>query len=396
LGANNHFILIGNYPPDGQESMIRFADVLAQGLRGCGLTAEIVTPQAVMVRTGTRPGSPLKKWLAYVDKWVLFPVALRRLVEKREREYGRNVHYHVCDHSNAPYLAHLPKDRSAITCHDVLAIRGALGYPESYCAASRTGVILQRWILKHLKNSQRVACVSHQTLAHLCEISAETNPKPGWVVLHNAFNARFDRVETRKAIRTLTRHELSIPQPFLLHVGSNLPRKNRRMLLQMIADPSHPWPGQICFAGEPVDSELAEEARKLGLQGRVHSVPKPDHETLCALYSLAHAFVFPSLSEGFGWPLIEAQACGAPVIASNSDPLPEVSGGAALHVNPHDPAAFAAALATLEKADARNALVSEGLKNIRRFDLSGMIDGYLELHGLNAPVKPKSLASRAH
>jgi len=155
------------------------------------------------------------------------------------------------------------------------------------------------------------------------------------------------------------------------------------MLLQMITQSGRAWSGHICFAGEPAASELTDEAKALGIFDRVHSVPKPDHETLRALYNLAHAFVFPSLSEGFGWPLIEAQACGVPVIASASDPLPEVSGGSALHANPHDAPAFASALQSLNEEAVRKSLVDQGMKNARRFDLATMIDGYLALHGLN-------------
>jgi len=268
-----------------------------------------------------------------------------------------------------------------------LAIRGALGYPESYCAASRTGVLLQRWILKHLSRAPRIGCVSGLTLRHLCEVAGQARPKPGWTVLPNAFNAEFGKMETAQALHTLARKGISLPRPYLLHVGSNLPRKNRRMLLQMITQSSRPWSGHICFAGEPAASELSAEAQVLGIFDRIHSVSKPDHETLCALYSLAHAFVFPSLSEGFGWPLIEAQACGVPVIASASDPLPEVSGGAALHAHPHDAPAFASALQNLAVEAVRKSLVEQGLKNARRFDLATMTDGYLALHGLNGSTQ---------
>jgi glycosyltransferase involved in cell wall biosynthesis len=375
-----HFILIGNYPPDRQESMIRFTNLLANGLKSRGMTVEIVTPRRTLLGKNSNPNKGVSKWLGYLDKWMLFPFSLRRVVRKRRREFGYSVHYHICDHSNSPYLAHLPKNRTGITCHDVLAIRGALGYPDAYCAASRTGVILQRWILKHLHIARRIACVSHLTLRHLCEITGEKAHKNGWTVVHNAFNAEFGKIETSDASQILERQGISLPQPFLLHIGSNLPRKNRRMLLQMIAQGIQSWPGHVCFAGEPMDALLSEEARVLGIQDRVHSVSKPDHKTLCALYSLAHALVFPSFSEGFGWPLIEAQACGTPVIASNLEPLPEVSGGAALHADPHDAQAFAAALMSLNDAAVRNSLVEQGLKNAVRFNLGTMVDGYLALH----------------
>jgi glycosyltransferase involved in cell wall biosynthesis len=257
------------------------------------------------------------------------------------------------------------------------------------------GVVLQKWILKHLRMSSRIACVSKLTLSHLCEVAGESTPKPGWKVVHNAFNAPFARVETGAANRILARNGISIPQPFLLHVGSDLPRKNRRMLVQMIGQGKVPWPGHICFAGDPIEPALSGEARTLGVQDRLHSIVKPEHQTLCALYSLAEALVFPSFSEGFGWPVIEAQACGTPVIASNREPLPEVSGGAALHADPESPQEFAAALQKLNEAGARKSLIEQGLKNAERFGVAKMIEGYLTLHDLDAASFPETAPKNA-
>lgn len=377
-----HFILIGNYPPDGQESMQRFSDLLASGLAQRGYSVATWLPRQVWLRDSRNPYGGINKWLGYLDKWVLFPRWLKRAVQQTQRKYGAAVRYHICDHSNAPYLAQLPPAQTAITCHDVLAIRGALGAPDAHCQASRLGVVLQRWILKHLRTAERIGCVSQLTLRQLLEVAGHKAAKPQWTVVHNAFNAEFRKLSDAAAQQMLAQNSLKLPQPFLLHVGSNLPRKNRRMLLQMVAQKDSTWPGQIVFAGQPVDAALREAAHALGLTDRVHSVSKPDHETLCALYSLAHAFVFPSFSEGFGWPIIEAQACGTPVIASQLEPLPEVSGGAALHADPHAPQSFAAALRQLEDATVRQSLIAAGYKNTERFGLNRMIDGYLALHGV--------------
>ena len=363
--------------------MIRFTDLLANGLRNRGFSVETVFPRRILVAKNGGPDNAVWKWLGYVDKWILFPIWLRRSVRTWRRKFGDGIRYHICDHSNAPYLAHLPKNLTVVTCHDVLAIRGALGYPEAYCAASRTGVYLQRWILKHLSSANRIAAVSQLTLQHLCEIVGTKAPQPGWKVLHNAFNAEFKRIETGEAQKILRQQGVSISQPFLLHVGSNLPRKNRRMLLLMTQQGDDSWPGHVCFAGEAADARLTDEASELGILDRIHSVSKPDHQTLCALYSLAHALIFPSFSEGFGWPLIEAQACGTPVIASNLAPLPEVSGGAAIHADPHNALSFGSALRTLDAPAVRESLIANGYKNIGRFGLTKMIDGYLALHDLN-------------
>src|SRR5690606_21484309 len=124
----------------------------------------------------------------YIDKWLLFPLVVRwRLLKKSNN--SSSVFYHICDHSNAPYLKYLPKDRSGITCHDVLAIRGALGYADAYCSASGMGKILQKWIFRNLINAKKLVCVSQHTLSQLEELSELNTVKDkNWKVILNAFN----------------------------------------------------------------------------------------------------------------------------------------------------------------------------------------------------------------
>jgi glycosyltransferase involved in cell wall biosynthesis len=172
-----------------------------------------------------------------------------------------------------------------------------------------------------------------------------------------------------------------------LHVGSALARKNRKLLLDMARITGNRWDGCICMAGEAIDQDLMDYAKTIGLNERVVSVERPDHQTLLALYSSCDVFIFPSFSEGFGWPVIEAQACGAPVIASNIEPMQEVSGGAALHADPTKPEDFANAFLSLKDKDVRDGLIQHGYQNALRFNPCTMIDAYLDLHALKR-IKP--------
>ncbi|WP_207534018.1 glycosyltransferase family 4 protein [Desertivirga arenae] len=375
-------VLIGNYPPDRQESMERFAQMLNCGFNNAGIKTSIWRPTVFFAAKANSTTKGLGKWLGYLDKWVLFPMVLNW---KLLRGFGSkdNVHFHICDHSNAPYLKHLPASRTAITCHDVLAIRGALGHSDAFCEASAFGKILQKWILANLNKSTRLAAVSRLTLKQLQDLSPsyDTGLKE-WRVIHNAFNDDFRPLSKQEADPLLQRAGVSGSSPYLLHVGSSLPRKNRKMLLDMVHAAGSNWMGKIVFAGQAIDAELKEHAAKLGLSDRVISVLKPDHQSLLALYSQCYAFVFPSFSEGFGWPVIEAQACGAPVIASDVEPMSEVSGGAALHANPHDARAFADALIRLGDKDYREKLIKGGLENGNRFKPMHMVNAYLELLSL--------------
>ena len=373
-------VLIGNYLPDGQESMQRFATMLENGFRSAGTESEIWWPNVFFGCIAKDTGSGLGKWLGYLDKWIVFPLLLRF------RIFGKNAqlaetYFHICDHSNSPYLNHLPVGRRSITCHDVLAIRGGLGYADAHAPASPLGKILQKWIFNNLSKAEKLAAVSQFTLNQLQDLVENPNPDhKHWKVIHNAFNADFYPMEATQARALLAKAKFDFAKPFLLHVGSGLPRKNRVLLLDMMASVGERWQGNVCFAGEAVDAALLQHANSLGLQERIISMIKPAHDTLVALYSTCTAFIFPSYSEGFGWPIIEAQACGAPVVASCVDPMTEVSGGAALHADPSVPKAFGDALLTLQNPLTRATLVQRGLANSNRFEPAHMIQAYLNLY----------------
>jgi glycosyltransferase involved in cell wall biosynthesis len=203
-----------------------------------------------------------------------------------------------------------------------------------------------------------------------------------WRVIHNGFNGDFKPMTPSSVSSVLNIQDLKLNSPFLLHVGSGQPRKNRQLLIEMIFILKNKWDGKICFAGEGLDLQLCTYASSLGVTDKIISIVNPDHKLLMALYCACDAFVFPSYSEGFGWPLIEAQACGAPVIASDVAPMPEVTGGAALHRNPNKATDFADAFLSLGNKDVRDALIRKGFENCIRFNNKKMIQEYLTLHSL--------------
>ena len=109
-------------------------------------------------------------------------------------------------------------------------------------------------------------------------------------------------------------------------------------------------------------------------------VVNPESELLEALYSAAVAFVYPSRFEGFGWPIIEAQACGCPVICSNREPLPEVAGDAAMMHDVSDEAAFAADVLRLLDPNEREQWSRKSLQNAARYRAEEMISRYIALY----------------
>lgn len=372
-------LLIGNYPPDRQQSMQRFALMMLDGLTAAGIPAELIQPQPFFGRFQSA-GRFVAKWLAYIDKFVLFPRQLRLRLK------AAPALVHICDHSNAMYARQIQNVPVISTCHDLLAVRGALGEPTD-CPASFAGKRLQRWIVSGLENATVVSCVSQATLADARRLVMSRNGKPRFELISLGLNYPYRELAPPEARARLAQHSiLAADRPFVLHVGSNLDRKNRAGVLRIFARCKDQWNGSLVFAGEPLSDALRALARQLGVLERVVEVANATSELLEALYNCATALLFPSTYEGFGWPITEAQACGCPVICTDREPMTEVAGDAALTRSLADEAGFAADLLRLTNPAEREHWRAKGLENAKRFSSALMIGRYCELYRSLAPV----------
>jgi glycosyltransferase involved in cell wall biosynthesis len=372
-------LLVGNYAPDGQESMLRFARMLRDGLPALGWEVELIAP-GVRFGKGKPANSGVGKWLAYVDKYLCFPRELRA----RARALSLGAVVHICDHSNAMYApaAASAGARVIVTCHDLGAVRGALG-ESTDCPASATGKVLQRWIARSLGLADLIACVSDATrrdVAWLIRTPAGKPPDARTVPLGlNVPYGPLDAQETAARLAGIA--GLDAGKPFALNVGSSLRRKNREGVLRIFARVKDRFAGQLVFAGEGLPPELTQMAGELGIAERIVQVVKPSDAALEALYNRALALVFPSRFEGFGWPVIEAQACGCPVLCSDAGALGEVAGDSAFVRPPDDEAAFAEELLRLQDDPAARAAWKEkGFRNLERFRAETMIGQYSQLY----------------
>ncbi len=143
------------------------------------------------------------------------------------------------------------------------------------------------------------------------------------------------------------RARLGLPDAYVLYLGINKPHKNLVRLVEAFARVASTMPDTVlALAGkqDPRYPEACDRAAQLGLADRVRLIGAVPEEDLPALYTGAAVFVFPSLYEGFGFPVLEAMACGAPVITSSVSSLPEVAGDAALLVDPADTDALGRAM----------------------------------------------------
>ena len=191
------------------------------------------------------------------------------------------------------------------------------------------------------------------------------------VVTHLAADPAVTRV-TDALRREAVRRRYGLPERFVLFLGALEPRKNLVRLLEAFAALAPPVRQEFALvvAGAQgwLNHDVRERIEKLGVQDRVHLVGYVAPQDLAALYSLATVLAYPSLSEGFGLPVLEAMACGTPVLTSNAPALREVAGDAALLVPPSDVDAIASGLTRLlEDAPLRAELQARGARRAPLF-----------------------------
>lgn len=351
--------------------MQRFAQMMERGLTNAGVPAKLIQPRPLLGRFRFA-GGLIAKWLGYLDKFVLFPRQLRAALSTDVSLV------HICDHSNAMYAAQAKSRPVVVTCHDLLAVRGALGeVPDA--PASATGKYLQRWIVAGLRQASAIACASRATLRDAERLVGGNGPQ--LLLIHHGLNYPYRRQSPNDSRARLADIDgLDLARPFLLHVGSNLRMKNREGALRIFALTKERWNGQFVFAGQKLTLELRSLGEELGVLDRIVEVESAPNELLEALYSSAFALLYPSRFEGFGWPILEAQACGCPVLCANREPMSEIGGPAALTHDLEDEAGFADSILRLTDAVEWQRWSEKSLRNAERFSTDAMIAKYTELY----------------
>ncbi|HHW88831.1 MAG TPA: glycosyltransferase family 4 protein [Chloroflexi bacterium] len=327
------------------------------------------------------PAAPCHQWRLYVDTlpapglFTALPEAtdtidLRVLPGRRlwtHRQLAAEVTRHPPDVLFVP--AHvlpfvLPRRRlppSVVTVHDL----GYHAFPETHTWQQRLLIEMgTRW---SVYAAQRVIAVS-QTTADDLQRHYRT-PAARIRVVYEATTAPM-HIDAEQVDAVRTRYGLT--RPYALFIGTIQPRKNVARLLQAYTWLYHNTPVafDLVFAGASgwLSESLYEQAAALGLAQHVRFLGYVPDDDLPPLLKGARFFSFPSLFEGFGLPVLEAQSYGVPVLTSNNSSLPEVAGDAALLVDPTDVDAIANAMLRLSQDEVlRQQLIEAGYANVRRF-----------------------------
>ncbi|WP_290673507.1 glycosyltransferase [Aquabacterium sp.] len=303
------------------QSMPRFARMVGEAMQDRGHQVTYWAPQDRFHRLFAH--TRLAKWAGYVDQYLLFPLEVKR----RLKSCPPQSLYVFCDQALGPWVplvAHLPH---VVHAHDLLALRSALGLiPEN--PTSFTGRLYQRYIRHGFQRARHFISVSHRTRRDLDTyggVYALTSE-----VVYNGLNYPYRPMRRDEALATLQGAGAPLgEQGHILHIGGGQWYKNTAGVIQLYAQyasrHAHPLP-LLMVSPQPTAPDVLAALAAVPAQGSVIFKQGLDNEAVRAAYSLARALLFPSLAEGFGWPIIEAQACGCPVITTDEAPMNEIGG----------------------------------------------------------------------
>ena len=220
-----------------------------------------------------------------------------------------------------------------------------------------------------IRSAARILTVSQFTADELTSLYPGSRAKV--VVAPNGISAMF-RPPASPAIVARTRARYGLPEEYILYVGTYKKHKNLPMLVKAFAglpeETRLASPLVLVGKPDPRFPEVPSLVRELALEGCVLSRDHVEEEDLPALYGGATLFVMPSIYEGFGLPVIEAMACGVPVVCARIPALSEVTGGSAVLVDPNDAADIRTALLRLLKdPELRSSLRKSGLRRAAQF-----------------------------
>lgn len=241
-----------------------------------------------------------------------------------------------------------------------------------------------------VKKAARVIAVSNNTKNDLIKILKV--PEEKIEVIYEGTNEEFHLFSDteREKFTEILKDKYGVTPPFLLYTGVHRYHKNLVRLIEAfkILKENHPLGSNhdlklvITGRADPLYPEVEEEVTKQNLQDSVIFTGLVNEDELIALYNLANIYVFPSLYEGFGLPILEAFACGTPVVASNISSLPEVAGeGNAVFFNPYDPKDMADKIGkVLSDIKLAGDLIRKGSERLKFFSWEKMAEEILKVY----------------
>ncbi|EOR92913.1 mannosyl transferase [Arcticibacter svalbardensis MN12-7] len=346
---------------------------MADGMEERGHQVQVWAPKSSFFNLPLK-GS-MKKWMGYIDQYIVFPAQ----VNKWLKGCSADTLFVFTDQAQGPWVPLVANRHHVVHCHDFLAQASASG-KIAEIKISWTGRQYQNLIRKGLNKGKHFISGSKKTQEELLKFLPEY-PLSSDVVYNGIVKtfAPFDLFEARVILGKKV--SLDLMPGYLLHVGNNQWYKNRSGVIEIY----NAWRTKskaklpLLLVGEGLSPQLAKTLEQSPFKNDIHIICKLGDEDVRLAYAGATVFIFPSLAEGFGWPIAEAMASGCLVITTDEAPMSEVAGDAGflIPLRPdHSPAiqewAVEAAKVVSKVIDLsdeeRQIAVKAAINNAKRFD----------------------------
>jgi glycosyltransferase involved in cell wall biosynthesis len=366
------FYVNSNYPV----SMALYADRLWQNLAklepgwSCDSLAKL---------DGRIEAEP-NKYLRNLREKMFYPAYLNWFAKRKLPDL-----VHIIDHSHSFLIDHFDASSTIVTCHDLILhklLAGDLQTRNKLFDLPVATVTRNVARVSKIVKARKIVAVSQSTKTDLMRYL--TVPAEQIEVIYSGLNWNF------RSLPPGEREKLKIGwglqgKRIMLCVGNNLPYKNIEAVIMAYAEKKDCFKARqtvIVKAGADFNEEQKKLIDRFSLRREIIYLGRAcEYETLNAIYNLADLFIFPSLHEGFGWPPLEAMACGVPVIASAAGSLPEVLNDSALTVEPLNHRQLAEmAISLLDDEQAKERLIKKGLNNVTRFSWLAAAEAYRRLY----------------
>lgn len=365
-----HIILFAHPSFLGSQSMPRYAQWLKAGLEALGHSVEVWSPELAFYKLPFP--AAFKKWLGYIDQYLLFP----RQVKKRLKSCDNDTLFVFADNALGPWVPLVINRPHIIHCHDFLAQQSALGLIKEN-PTGWTGKKYQAYIRRGFKQGKNFISVSKNTRTQLHGFLAK-QPAISEVV-YNALLLKFDVVSKSEARAWLQLQvAANLTEGYIVHVGGNQWYKNRPGVVAVY----NAWRRQytnklpLLLIGAAPDNALQQAYETSAFKNDIHFLTGKNDEFVWKAYAGASTMLFPSLAEGFGWPIAEAMAAGTVVVTTGEAPMTEVGGAAAMYIkrkpynedkNWADESAVVLQKLMQMSVSEKKQVIENGFENIRRF-----------------------------
>jgi glycosyltransferase involved in cell wall biosynthesis len=358
-------------------SMPRYTNMIVEGMTQRGHHVTLWSPKSTFFElpfTGV-----VKKWMGYIDQYVIFPAAVRH----RLKSCSPDTLFVFTDQAQGPWIPLVYKRAHVMHCHDFLAQWSALGKIKEN-KTGWTGKQYQKYIRKGWGYGKHFIAGSFNTNKELQQL---INKPISSDVVYTGLDKSYAPANVQQS-RTLLGIKIGIDlsEGYLLHVGGNQWYKNREGVIEiydawrMIGKAKLP----LLLIGAAPSAKIANRIELSPYQTDIHIISGFEDQAVKLAYAGATVFMFPSLAEGFGWPIAEAMASGCPVITTNEAPMTEVAGSAGYLIPRPDETdditewARDAAKVTQQVVELpekeRRKVVAAGIKNAKKFDAETALD----------------------